>query len=75
MVDGVCELRDGIREFDEQGIQTLTDFAGAELSGILSGVRGLKANDDAYASFTGLTEGQTGEVKFIIETAEISKNN
>lgn len=72
LVDGVQELKDGVKEFDEEGIQELADLAGDDLEAIIRNVRALKAADDRYINFSGIREGQTGSVKFIIETEEIS---
>lgn len=72
LVDGVQELKDGVKEFDEEGIQELADLAGDDLETILHKVRALKEADSRYINFSGIREGQTGSVKFIIETEAIS---
>lgn len=70
--DGCKELNEGFAAFDEEGIQSLADLAGEDLRDILTRFKGLKAADDSYSSFSGLRDGQTGSVKFILETDEIS---
>lgn len=72
LVDGVQELKDGVKEFDEEGIQELTELAGDDLENILHKVRALKEADNRCINFSGIREGQTGSVKFIIETEAIS---
>lgn len=72
LVDGVEELHDGFKEFDEEGIQNLADLAGDDLAAIIRQIRALKEADGRYQSFSGLLNGQTGSVRFIIETDEIS---
>lgn len=72
LVDGTRELSDGFATFDEEGIQSLADLAGEELRAIFTQLRALKATDDGYQNFGGLADGQTGSVKFIIETEEIA---
>lgn len=72
LTDGVQELTDGVREFDEEGIQSLADLAGDELETIVRRMRAIKEADSRYQNFSGLQEGQTGSVKFILETDEIS---
>lgn len=72
LIEGVQELKDGVKEFDEEGIQNLADLAGDDLDTILQRIRALKEADSRYISFSGIREGQTGSVKFIIETEEIS---
>lgn len=71
LVDGTRELNDGFTTFDEEGIQSLADLAGDELGAIFTQLRALKAADGGYQNFAGLRDGQTGSVKFIIETDEI----
>lgn len=72
LTDGVQELKDGVKEFDEEGIQELADLAGDDLETILNRVRALKEADSRYINFSGIREGQTGSVRFIVETDEIS---
>lgn len=72
LADGVQELKDGVEEFDEEGIQNLADLAGDDLAAVIRSVRALKEADSHYQNFSGIYEGQTGNVKFIIETDEIS---
>lgn len=72
LVDGVQELRDGVQEFDEEGIQNLAKLAGDDLETVIRQLRALKKADERYSNFSGLLDGQTGEVRFIIETDEIS---
>lgn len=75
LADGVQELRDGVEEFDEEGIQELTKLAGDDLDTIIQKVRALKEADSRYMNFSGIRDGQTGNVKFIIETEEISRSS
>lgn len=72
LVDGTRELSEGFATFDEDGIQSLADLAGDDLRAIFTQLRALKAADAGYQNFAGLREGQTGSVKFIIETDEIA---
>lgn len=71
--DGVRALKDGMAEFDKEGIQKFSGLAGTELETILMRLRALKEADSQYQSFSGIAEGKTGDVKFIIETDEIKK--
>ena len=48
-------------------------YLGDDLQNVLTQIRALKEADSAYQSFSGLKEGQSGSVRFIIETDEISK--
>lgn len=71
LIEGVQALSDGVKTFDEDGIQELTRLAGDDLREVIRRVKAVKQADEAYANFGGLAEGQTGSVKFIIETDEI----
>lgn len=69
--DGVKALRDGVKTFDEEGIQSLSDLAGDDLEEVLTRFKALKEADSRYNNFSGIKKGQTGSVKFIVETDEI----
>lgn len=73
LVDGVQEFKDGVKEFDEDGIRELANLAGDDLKAVIRRVRALKNTDDNYQNFAGIQEGQSGSVKFIIETDEIKR--
>lgn len=73
LADGMQELKDGVKEFDEDGIQSLADLAGDDLEAVLQRVRAVKEADSRYINFAGIRKGQTGSVKFLIETEEISR--
>ena len=71
--DGAQELHDGVQEFSDKSSGDLSDDLG---SGLRNVVRRLKAVQQAgknYQTFSGLSAGSTGSVKFIVETAEIKK--
>ena len=71
--DGAAELHDGVQEFSDKNTDDLSDDLG---TGLRSVVRRLKAVQQAgknYQTFSGLHNGDTGSVKFIVETAEIKK--
>ena len=48
-------------------------YLGDDLQNVLTQIRALKEADGAYQSFSELKEGQSGSVRFIIETDKISK--
>ena len=73
LTEGLQALQKGMITFDEEGIQKIADLAGDDLQNVLTQIRALKEADGAYQSFSGLKEGQSGSVRFIIETDEISK--
>ena len=73
LTEGLQALQKGMITFDEEGIQKIADLAGDDLQNVLTQIRALKEADGVYQSFSGLKEGQSGSVRFIIETDEISK--
>ena len=73
LIDGMEALDEGFTEFDKEAIQKLTDLAGDDLTNLTTKIRGLKKVDAEYQNFGGIYEGQSGSVRFIIETEEIKK--
>ena len=73
LTEGFQALHKGMISFDEEGIQKIADLAGDDLQNVLAQIRALKEADGAYQSFSGVKDGQSGSVRFIIETDEISK--
>ncbi len=71
-VKGAEKLADALNEFDEEGIEELTDKDVGELALRLRAVRQV---GKAYQSFTGLEEGRSGAVRFVIETEEIREKD
>ncbi len=73
LCDGAKALKDGMKTFDEEGIQELSDLAGDDLVDVIDRVKALKDADVAYDNYSGLAKGSTGEVRFVIETDAIEK--
>ena len=71
LTEGTKKLHEGLEEFDKEGIQEITKMADEDLKDLLDRVRTMRKADQSYNTFSGLREGQTGSVRFIIETAEI----
>lgn len=69
---GLCEFSEAINKLNTEGLQKMSD-TGKEYSNLVNIIETLKKADVSYQSFTGLQEGQTGSVSFMIETAKISK--
>ncbi len=66
--DGAARLNDGMIQFDEEGIQRLTEAFGGDAERLLDTVNSmLKASKD-YKNFSGITDGMEGEVKFVFVT-------
>lgn len=71
LLEGGAAFRDGVAEFDREGIRELTRLAGEDLQALTRRLRAARLADLAYTNYAGLAEGQTGAVRFIIETDEI----
>jgi putative membrane protein len=74
VTEGTQSLKNGMEEFDREGIRELGKLTGEELETLVARLRELKAADESYRNFSGIREGQTGSVCFIIETDGIEKN-
>lgn len=72
-VKGAQALAEGFATFDEEGIQSLGDLAGEDLADLAARIRALREAGAGYENFGGIQEGQSGSVRFIIETDEIEK--
>lgn len=71
MISGMDSLRQGLIKFDEDGIRELSDLTGKDLTNLANRIRALKKADGKYDNYGGIREGETGSVRFIIETDEI----
>ena len=74
LTEGMSALHEGIKTFDAEAIQELTDLAGDDLLNLSSRIRAIKICDTSYQTFSGLAPGMKGSVKFIIETEEIVRD-
>ena len=74
LTEGMSALHEGIKTFDEEAIQELTELAGDDLLNLSSRIRAIKICDTSYQTFSGLAPGMKGSVKFIIETEEIARD-
>lgn len=75
LVDGMNAFADGVSEFDEEGIQSLSELAGPEYMDVIRGIRAARDAENEYTNFSGICEGQKGSVRFVIETEEISADD
>lgn len=71
MISGMDSLHQGLIKFDEDGIRELSDLTGKDLTNLANRIRALKKADGKYDNYGGIREGETGNVRFIIETDEI----
>ncbi len=78
LVTGVTELRngsmqlcDGLKQFNEQGVQKLTNAVKGDIAGLLTRVKATVDVSKDYTSFSGISEDMSGQVKFIYRTEAI----
>lgn len=68
---GAGELNDGMIQFDEDGIQKLTETFNGDMGSLLDRLEKLKESGENYNTFTALPEGCSGKVKFVIKTEAV----
>ncbi len=71
--DGSKELKDGTIEFNEEGIQKLLDMFNGDLQELSDRLDAVKSAAKEYQSFSGISDGVQGNVRFIYKTAAIEK--
>ena len=69
--DGAMQLSDGLKEFNEKGVQKIVDIADGDLAGVMTRVKATVDVSKAYTSFAGAADGMDGQVKFIYRTDAI----
>ena len=77
LIDGVTQLRDcagalsdGMKEFNEKGIEKLVDAVDGDLEGLLERFKAVAEVSKEYKSFAGLSDEMDGNVKFIYRISE-----
>lgn len=71
--DGAKELDDGMNEFNADGIEKLNRIYEEDLQNVLDRLDAVLQAGRDYKNFSGLGAGMDGEVKFIIETEAVKK--
>jgi putative membrane protein len=71
--DGAKTLSDGMVQFDQEGIQKLSDAYHGDVESLLDRVDQVLDAGESYHSFSGLRDDMSGSVKFIIRTEEIGE--
>lgn len=66
--DGCIALKDGLFQFDEEGISKLTELADGDSKEVLDRLKAVVDAGKEYKTFTSLSDGMDGSVKFIIKT-------
>ncbi len=70
--DGSMELSEGLKTFNEQGIQKITELASGDLANTMARLKVTIDVSEDYYNFTGISDDMSGQVKFIYRTDEIS---
>lgn len=73
LLDGSQELADGMMEFDEEGIQKLTDLMDADLSDLVDRLKAVQDYAEEYKSFGGCLDSMECTTKFIYKTDSIGE--
>lgn len=71
--DGAKKLSDGMIQFDEEGIQKLSDAYHGDVEELLDRVDQVLDAGASYHTFSGLKDDMSGSVKFVIRTDAIEK--
>lgn len=71
LTEGTKELCEGIVQFDEEGIQKLSNAYHGDVEKLMDRVDKVIDAGENYHTFSGLHEDMTGSVKFIIRTEEM----
>ena len=66
--EGANKLNEGMIEFNEEGIQKLTDAFDGDISSLLDRVNAVMDAGKDYNNFSGVADGKSSSVKFIIKT-------
>ena len=69
--DGAMQLSDGMKQFKEGSLGKLASLSGGSADELSARCKALRDVSEAYRSYTGLPEGESGKVKFIYRTDSI----
>lgn len=72
---GAIELDDGMNKFNRKGIIKLNSLYEDDIKEVLDRLDAVIDAGKAYKNFSGLNKGMDGEVKFIIETEAVEKED
>lgn len=72
---GAGDLYEGMNIFDREGIQKLNQVYEEDMKTMKDRLEKLVDMSKDYTNFSGISEGMDGNVKFVIETAEVKKED
>ena len=73
--DGADDLYEGMDKFDQKGIQKLNNVFEDDIKTLKTRLEKLTDMSKDYTNFSGISKGMDGKVKFVIETAEVKKDD
>ena len=71
--DGAMQLSDGLKQFNEEGVEKLVSVLGDDVEGLAERLTATVEVSRNYRSFSGLTDGMDGTVRFIYRTEAVEK--
>ena len=71
LLSGAATLRDGMQQFNEEGIKKLTDMFSQNYEDDINFIEAFFSDDVKYTNYGGFLTGSTTSVKFIYETGAI----
>lgn len=71
--DGAMQLSDGLKQFNEEGVEKLVNVLGDDVEGLAERLTATVEVSRNYRSFSGLTDGMDGAVRFIYRTEAVEK--
>ena len=75
MEKGSIKLDDGMNKFNRKGIKKLNNLYEDDIKEVLDRLDAVIEVGKDYKNFSGLNKGMDGEVKFIIETEAVEKED
>ena len=71
---GTDEFASGMKKYSDEGISELTDLVNDDILSLIDRLKTTRDAENSYTNFSGLSEGKTGSVQFVIETESIEKS-
>lgn len=73
LTEGAGALNEGLIQFNAEAIQKLVDAANGDFGGLVERLNAVSDAAESYRSYSGISDGTKGSVKFIFRTDEITK--
>lgn len=73
MYDGAKELNKGMKKFDKEAVDKLKDTVDGDIQSVLDRLDKVLDAGKEYKTFAGTADDKESSVKFVIETAGVSK--